>query len=125
MMTPLSEETLDAIAACGFAVYQNTDPHWRSYAFFTDGNHIGYLQPGWFGGVDISTVHMPNPRSGTGFGMGPVERINREDLSLAFVLAPHWADRDSVVSVRKWASIDAMIASNHKNLVKVREGVVA
>jgi hypothetical protein len=118
MMTPLSVETLDAIAACGFDVFQNPDPKWRSYAFFTDGNHIGYLQHGRFGGLEISTVHIPNPRSGTGFGMGPVERITRDALFEAFVRAPHWADRDSVAAVRKWPSVEAM----DKKLVKVRDG---
>lgn len=117
MMAPLSDIILDTIAACGFDVFQNADPSWRSYVFFTDGKRIGYLQAGRFGGVDIATVHIPNPRSGTGFSMGPVEGITRENLELAFMHAPHWADRESRESVRKWPSIEAM----DKKLVKVRE----
>lgn len=118
MMRTLSDETLDTIAACGFDVFQNPESKWRSYAYFTDGKSIGYLQSGAFGGTcTISTVHIPNPASGTGFGMGEVAHITREALSMAFVHAPHWADRASVVPVRKWPSIESMNAK----LVKVRE----
>lgn len=116
-MSALTDETLDAIAACGFDVFQNADPKWRSYVFFTDGKRIGYLQRSRFGGMEIATVHIPNPRSGTGFSMGPVEPITRDNLVLAFAHAPQWADRPSRESVRKWPSIEAM----DKKLVKVRE----
>lgn len=118
MMRTLSDETLDAIAACGFDVFQNPESKWRSYAYFTDGNHIGYLQSGAFGGVEISTVHIPNPTSGTGFHLGPVESITHEALFAAFVRAPSWADRACVESVRKWPSIESM---KNTKLVKVRE----
>lgn len=40
----LSAETLDAIATAGFDVYQSHKSQWRTYAFFTDGVRIGYIQ---------------------------------------------------------------------------------
>lgn len=101
----LSAETLDAIAACGFDVYQNADPQWQSYAYFTDGQNIGCIQTGHFGGLSISTVHIPCKECGTGFGLDSLGELTRENLARAFCHAPSWAtqrDREAVRKYRDW-----------------------
>lgn len=120
MTRALSDETLDAVAACGFDVFQHPNPEWRSYAYFTDGEHIGYLQRSAFGGIKLSTVHMPHPAVGTGFDMGAVEHVTRAILSMAFIHAPVWARNISREAVIKWPSINSM----GENLVKVREACI-
>jgi hypothetical protein len=122
--SPLPPEVLDTIAACGFDVYQNPDPHWQTYLYFTDGKNIGYLQRGDWGGLSISTVHVPNKACGTGFNMmddrDPPLTLTRAGLSRAFAHAPSWASHADREAVRKWRDMAAFMAS-HNRLVKVRE----
>lgn len=120
MSHDLTPETLDAIAAVGFSVYQSPDSHWRTYAFFTDGRNIGYLENNRLEGLRLSTVHVPNRDSGTGFGMGPLATITREALSVAFAWAPDWAGQRDRDSVRKFPSVAAFMAG--KKLERTRVG---
>ena len=108
-------EVLAAIAAAGFDVYQR-EPG-ATYLYYTDGTRIGYVENSYRTGLTISTVHIPNHTSGTGFGaeagdefLQP-EDFTRERLEHGFALAPRWADTKSRNSVRKWPSWEAFAKS--------------
>lgn len=124
---PLAAEVLDAIAALGFDVYQNPQPQWRTYLFFTDGTRIGYLQRGDWGGLSLSTVHIPNRTTGTGYRMTddsePPLMLTRAALEKAFARGPHWAYASELQTVQKWANMAAFLKSRTASLELVREGV--
>jgi hypothetical protein len=98
------------ILAAGYRVFVRNGGD--TYAYFTDGNDIGYIENAWRG-VTISTVHIPNHDTGTGFGMGSVSAISRETLSAAFTHAPHWARESDRQSVRKYRSIESFLKANN------------
>lgn len=80
-----------------------------TWAMFTEGNNIGYIQTGDFGhGVKYSTVHKPNNNIGTGFGLCEDAEDNPaiEDLRRAFIIAPNWAKRQDVKRVEKFKNIE-------------------
>lgn len=98
-------DVVDAIHAEGFEVYMRKARD--TWAYFTDGKRIGYVQIDRFGDVQLSTVHVPNLQSGTGFRLdrrtdGP---ITRQDMEDAFTFCPAWVnsrERGSVVKWRDW-----------------------
>lgn len=112
MRDNLTPEILDAIAALGFDVYQSSDPRWQSYAFFVEGDGIGYIENDRLYGLTLSTVHIPNRTTGTGYSLrdtaGPFE-MTRQYLSLAFMHSPAWASDAMRKSVAKWPSVDAFL----------------
>ena len=108
--SPIDDATLDAIAAEGVKVYM-PEKGMQTYLFYTDGTRIGYLQRGTFGGWSISTVHIPNRESGTGFGMGEMDEFIPERLKDGFVHAPSWANKPERESVVKWKDMDEFLAS--------------
>ncbi len=97
-------ETFAAIEAAGFRVYVRHIND--TYCHFTspDGLAIGYLEESRFGGFNLSTVHVPNLYSGTGYRVerdssGP---LTREFLSRAFVLRPAWGHGPLPIKWRNW-----------------------
>lgn len=117
MTRKLDPEIVATIAAIGFDVYQTSDPYWRTYLYFTDGQRIGYLQRGDFGGLTLSTVHVPNKTTGTGFCVtddrDPPLTLTLAELERAFALAPNWASgRQHRETVRKWPNMAAFLKSN-------------
>lgn len=118
----LTAETLDAIQAAGFDVYQAAEPRWQSYAYFTDGIRIGYIQTGDFGGLRLSTVHIPNRTTGTGFALDDCTSLERAELEKAFIFAPSWAYNTDRESVRKWADIAAFLKGQIYPPTLVRKG---
>lgn len=120
--SPIDDATLDEIAAAGYDVYMPSEGM-QTYAFYTDGVRIGYIQRDYFGGWSISTVHVPNHETGTGFRVGEMNAIIPEVLRDAFMHAPSWADSQDRASVVKWKDMDAFLASrNFVALAKVRDG---
>lgn len=104
-------DTLGTIAGLGLTVYQSADPAWQTYAFFTDGQRIGYIENHRLEGLRLSTVHIPNRSSGTGFGVArdrPV-MLTLEGLSEAFAMYPSWASQTDRESVRKWPSVESFL----------------
>ncbi len=73
------------------------------YCFVTDGTRIAYVQWSDYR-TSVSTVHMPNKYTGTGFGM--FDEITPENVRRAMVtVAPAWArDVQSVKKYKNWAS---------------------
>ena len=102
-MSAILPETIAAIVAAGFDIYQRDESD--SYAYFTDGEHIGYIENSRHDGLKLNTVHKPNQTTGTGFGVGShlPSKPSREQLQQAFAHAPHWAfDRHSVEKFKSW-----------------------
>ncbi len=108
----ISRETIEAIKVCGFAVHLPQTPR-PSWLYFSDeSGRIGYLQQegrDWF---KLSTVHVPNRLTGTGFDAGEISTINRQSLAAAFVHAPNWANGRDRESVRKCNNLLVSIAGN-------------
>ena len=109
----MEQRIVDAVVAAGFDVWMR-DPK-DTYMLFTDGKNIGYLQYARMAGYTISTVHMPNTTTGTGF---QVERnvayLTPEMLASAFVYCPDWFRRDAA-SVRKYRDIEHYRAESSFN----------
>lgn len=121
----MKQEVIDHIASLGFDVYMQ-DPS-DTYLHFTDGVNIGYLQEARYGGFDLSTVHKPNTKSGTGFRVGDsisLEGLTAETLARAFIKYPSWASYPS--SVVKYRDIEHFLGADQFNakykLVAKREG---
>ncbi len=97
-----------------------------SWIYYTDGTRIGYLQNGRLDGISLSTVHIPNTTTGTGFKLDEclgVIDLTAEKLATAFNHSPGWAtgrDRDSV---RKWRDFAAFKASSRFDSEYVRNGI--
>lgn len=106
----------EAIKAMGYDVYTPQEPYWQTYAFYTDGKRIAYIECDRFGGYKTSTVHVPNKQSGTGFCVDECEPLSRELLERAFVHAPNWAKARDRASVVKYTDVGAFFAS--KRLIK-------
>jgi hypothetical protein len=110
MIDNISPETVAAIAALGFDVYA-PEKGLTSYLYFTDGTNIGYLQNDRFRGPTLSTVHVSNRTTGTGFSLDQPARLDRDELEKAFVIAPSWASGSELASVVKYADIAAFVKS--------------
>ena len=122
MYNDISQEVLDLIAAAGYAVYQPESPQWRSYAYFTDGTHIGYIQNDRLLGYTLTTVNIPCKECGTGFSMDSAGDFSREALARAFVVAPYWASATDRAAVRKYKDMESFLAARgNRGLIKVRE----
>lgn len=112
-MTRITDDTLDTIAALGFQVWMSPDPHRQTYLFYTDGTRIGYLQNDCLAGFEVSTVHVPNRTSGTGYRMTDDRdrfTMTRECLERGFAHVPAWAARD-YGSVRKYRDMAHFVQS--------------
>jgi hypothetical protein len=115
----LDQTTLDTLKALGYQVFMTTNPHFQTYCFYVDGNNIGYMENG-LGGLTLSSVHMPNRQTGTGFRMGEGNVVlTRGCLNKAFAAAPSWASSSDRESVRKYSTLEEFL-KNHSTLVRVR-----
>jgi hypothetical protein len=113
----MNANIIRAIQQAGFSVYMRSIED--TWLHFTDGENIGYLQNDRLGGLSISTVHVPNYTSGTGFkiakGLSVDDIRCAETLKKAFAMAPAWALSSSVASVKKWKSLDAFLSAGPWN----------
>lgn len=110
----MDKAIIDAVAAAGFDVYMRDLKD--TWLLFTDGQNIGYLQAPRGDGWSISTVHMPNSTTGTGFQIDRyLATFDRASLARAFVHAPRWASGRDVASVRKYRDIEHYRASGPFN----------
>lgn len=110
----IQPEVIKAIQVAGFSVYMRNPTD--TWCYFTDGKNIGYLQTDSLKGLSISTVHIPNCTSGTGYGLTEgrlrIEDISETVLRDAFILAPSWADQRSRASVVKWKDWETFSKAN-------------
>ena len=106
----MKPEIIKAITDAGCSVYMRNPED--TYAYFTDGVNIGYIQDTPLEGVTLGTRHVPNRASGTGFGLGPPKDLSAHSLKEAFISWPAWADADTRRSVRKYPTLGAFLSSN-------------
>lgn len=100
----MEQKIIDAVAKAGFDVWMRKPGD--SWLLFTDGKNIGYLQVDRLAGYTISTVHMPNRSTGTGFQIERhVSSFDKDTFARAFVHAPDWY-RGDAASVRKYRDMD-------------------
>lgn len=107
-------EIIDAVKSAGFDVYMRNEGD--SWLLFTDGTRIGYLENSRTTGLRISTVHVPNVHSGTGFAIIDglaIGDLTRATLSEGFQYAPDWGRH--IASVRKWRDFEAFHDANSFN----------
>ena len=110
-MTPnITEAYVEMMKAEGWKVYTRNN---AKYCYVTDGTHIAYAQ--WSDGRDhVSSVHMPNRQTGTGFMI--YDRITPESIREAMNChAASWATASDVLSVRKYKNWEAFQNSNSFN----------
>lgn len=115
------EEAIKKIKEAGFDVYvhQHAGRYGGekiTYAYYSDGQSIGYIQRSGLGGYDISTVHKANHSSGTGFSIErgiSLSQLTKANLEQGFVFAPSWAVETK--SVNKWKDMDAFLSANTWN----------
>ena len=100
MTTNPMQEAAAAIKAAGYQVYMRNPSD--TYAYYTDGTRIAYIQNDRFLGYTISTTHIPNTSTGTGFHLGSVCMLDKENFDRGFMVAPDWAYGRDRASVRKW-----------------------
>ena len=116
MTYPITPEAIAAINAAGFDVYMRKPSD--TYALFTDGMRIGYIQHERFRGYSLSTVHKPNRETGTGFKA--VEGLSESDLTAeklekAFAHAPSWAPPKQHESVKKYKDMTEYLTKDSFN----------
>lgn len=121
------QPAFDAIRAAGLSVYVPADSltgrRPLTYAWFTDGKNIGYIQHGDFGhGFRLSTVHKPNKHAGTGFSLTDqfkaldASALTPDALREAFMAYPHWA-RHNEREVTKYGDMAAFVRSYYTAIV--------
>ncbi len=111
----MTNEYIDMMKAQGWKVYYRPakGTFKGEYCYVTDGTNIAYAQ--WSDGrPSVSTVHMPNRQTGTGFQFA--DRITAETVSKAMsTLAPSWARQADVSSVHKYKNWEAFHKANSFN----------
>lgn len=108
----MKTETIQAIKEAGFSVYMREEKD--TYAYFTDGVNIGYIQENSWDGISISTVHIPCHECGTGYGIEKnMNTISRERLIQAFIHHPSWGGFQS--KVKKWRDMKQFLGANSWN----------
>lgn len=102
----------DQIKAFGFRVFMR-DPS-DTYAYFSDGEYIGYAQYCPYEGWTLATVHYPNPSSGTGY------QVCRHVSTPTRALLETALDRSNAAwgfsqEVKKYESLDAFLNASDWN----------
>lgn len=103
----ISATVIQRIVASGFDVYQRKPED--DFLYFTDGTRIGYLENTRLAGLRLTSVHAPNPQTGTGFLIAEFiapNQIDRALLSQAFILVPEHSADANASRRTKWRSWD-------------------
>ena len=98
---------IKTIKTAGFRVFVHGPVEKATYCYFTDGVRIGYAQwdSPYKGDESLSTVHMPNTTTGTGYKLDCP--ISADNLPLAFQFVPHWASRQDAATLKKYRDWNA------------------
>ena len=99
---------LDAIKVMnkmGAKVYMRPGKDCATWAVYSVGDDIAYLQAGEWGGYDVFTINVPNRDCGSGFRItkNAVHPLTENVLRSGFAIAPNWAsyrDRQAVVKYK-------------------------
>jgi hypothetical protein len=109
-----SDSSLSArILAFGYRVFMR-DPD-STYAYFSDGERIGYVQRERGGGFTVSTVHTPSPSTGTGFNISRHAPLSAAILKEAlYTHSPQWY-RGNFDSVLKYRDLEHFLSASTWN----------
>lgn len=96
---------------------------------YSKDNKLAYLQCGRFGGIQISTVHIPNKNIGTGFGeihgssFDGLYNPTLEQLNDGFIIAPNWVSSTDRAQVKKY-TLDLWIEKESQKILKYKEVIL-
>lgn len=112
-------DTLERVKALGFRVFKCTDTNYH-YAFYSDGENIGYLQYEKYVGWTINTVNAKGSCC-SGYrvydGENDVftaDQLTKELLSKAFVTYPEWVKSYDRKRVVKYKGLDDFLKNYWK-----------
>ena len=76
----------------------------KTWFYVVKGNDIAYVQYDRFCGFTVSTTHMPNSKTGTGFRViEGKEKLTVDDVKQGFICYPNWcSDKESVKKYKSW-----------------------
>jgi len=114
----MRQELVNGIKEAGFELYmRNLNDR---YGYYTDGSNIGYIQESWSGNYDLSTVHVPNLDSGSGYQVerGGNDYLTKEILQRAFAIQPAGFYGPRPRKWKDWAAFNNADSWN-KQLAKV------
>lgn len=109
--TETLNKTINKIKELGYQVFVPNDDKPKTYAYYSNGNDIGYIQINrFYNSIEISTVHKANLQTGTGYSIFEgensigVEHILQEHLEAGFIVAPAWArgERPEKYTLDEW-----------------------
>ena len=106
----MENQFIEMMKAQGFRVFKRAE---GEYCYCTDGTSICYVQ--WSDGrPSVSTVHVPNKQTGTGFQFA--DTITPQTIREAMnSIAPFWASNGERSSVRKYKNWEDFHKSNTFN----------
>jgi len=111
----MKNEYIEMMKAQGWKVYKRTPEgiFKCEYCYCTDGTNIAYVQ--WSDGrPQVSTVHLPNKQTGTGFQFA--DSITPDSVRKAMdCVAPSWASNKDRASVHKWKNWEEFHKANSFN----------
>src|ERR1043165_9099623 len=86
-----------------------------SWLYYTDGTHISCLQHNIYDGISVSTVHIPNQKTGTGFRVeSGYESVGKTILETAFHI-PSWASTTDREASKPFKDINQFLQSSSWN----------
>ena len=111
----MKNEYIEMMKAQGWKVYKRTPEgiFKCEYCYCTDGTNIAYVQ--WSDGrPQVSTVHLPNKQTGTGFQFA--DSITPASVRKAMdCVAPSWASNKDRARVHKWKNWEEFHKANSFN----------
>lgn len=122
------QESFNTMLNNGFRVFVYNTDMVQDCKYSKDGK-LAYLQAGYWGGIQISTVHVPNKEIGTGFGQihgtkfEPIYDPTLEQLTDGFMIAPKWAKQSDIAKVKKY-SLDNWIEKESQKTLKYKEVIL-
>ena len=109
----MTQELIKLVQDAGFKVYMRKPED--SWLYYTADARIGYLQNSRMEGPKLSTVHIPNRVTGSGFALGVQDDLDLHALISGLAHSPHWASSSEMNSVKKYEDWDAFVASSPFN----------
>lgn len=122
------QESFNIMLNNGFRVFVYKTEMVQDCKYSKDGK-LAYLQVGYWGGIQISTVHVPKTGIGTGFGEIHGTRFEAiydptlEQLNDGFMIAPKWAKQSDIAKVEKY-SLDNWIEKESQKTLKYKEVIL-
>lgn len=102
---------VDRLKYLGFRVFVS-DVNAPTFCYFVKDNKIGYIQAEATWIFSLTTVHKPNPQTGTGFSIArdlTAADLTAATLQKAFAMYPDWAWCTDRESVQKYKNVEEFL----------------